>query len=51
MITSHLSLTLPYRESATYASPLRPARLRMWYASGVLEHIVWVVAAILRGWA
>ena len=49
MSAPRLPLTLPYREASTDMSRLLPGCRRMWYASGVLEHIVRVVAVKAGG--
>lgn len=51
MSAPRLPLTLPYRESATYASPLLPATCRIWYALGMVKHIVGAGVAIRGGQA
>ncbi len=49
MTTSHLSLTFLERASATRTSPRLPDYSRMWYAIGMLEHIVRVGGVIPGG--
>ena len=49
MTTPHLSLTLLHRASATHTAQVLPDHSRIWYALGMLEHIVRVVAVILGG--
>ena len=51
MITPRLSLTFPDRASATLTSPRLPGYSRMWYAMGMLKHIVRVGGVILGGGA
>ncbi len=49
MTTSPLSLTFPDRASATLTSPRLPDYSRIWYAMGMLEHIVRVGGVIPGG--
>ena len=49
MTAARLPFTLPDTEAATNTYLRPPWYLRMWYATGMLEHLVRVGAAILVG--